>query len=190
MNKTVAFLFGRMSPPTIGHGKVIEALASVPADDHRVYLSHSFDNKKNPLPYHKKLEYAREFFKDMGVVFIDSESKTIMQVMQELNRDFNQAILVVGGDRVEDFDKLLNTYNNKPDKAGNIVYSFDFIDVVSAGERDPDADDVTGMSASKLRAYAAENDFDNFLLGVPTKDVELAKQLFNDVRANLSHIQE
>lgn len=192
MAKTVAFTFMRANPPTIGHLKLIETLSKQPADDHFVYLSHSQDKKKNPLSYDKKLFYAREFFEKAvpTVQVIESDSRTAVQVLGELNGKYSSIIFVAGGDRIEDFDRLLNAYNGVPTKTGDILYQFDFIDVVSAGERDPEAEDVTGMSASKLRALAQENNFEEFKKGVPSDDEELIQQLFNDVRSNSAHIRE
>lgn len=112
-----------------------------------------------------------------------SEAKTAINVLSEINKEYDSIIFVAGGDRTDDFEKLFRAYNNVPNKAGEISYNFEFIDVVSAGERDPEAEDVTGMSASKLRAFAQAGDFENFRKGVPTDDEGLAKQLFEDVRA-------
>ena len=91
--------------------------------------------------------------------------------------------MVVGSDRVREFDTLLNKYNGV--KARHGFYKFDEINIVSAGERDPDADDVSGMSASKLRGYAEAGDFDNFKQGVPTKNKGLVQKLYNDIRKGM-----
>ncbi len=111
-------------------------------------------------------------------------------MLGELNGKYDSIILVAGGDRIEDFDRLLNAYNGVPTKTGEILYQFDFIDVVSAGERDPEAEGIEGMSASKLRAFAQANEFDNFAQGIPTDDKELAHKLFTDIRGNLAHVRE
>lgn len=192
MTKTVAFIFGRLNPPTTGHRKLIEKLAEIPADDHLIYLSHTRDKKKNPLSYEQKVKYAKAFFETEfpQVMVVESQSKTAVQVMGELNGMYSSVVLVVGGDRIEDFDRLLNAYNGKPTKTGEVLYQFDFIDVVSAGDRDPEADDLSGMSASKLRALASNNNFEEFKLGVPTEDKGLARELFDDVRANLAHVRD
>ena len=87
--------------------------------------------------------------------------------------------MVVGSDRVAEFEGLLNKYNGVEARHG--YYGFDNIEVISAGERDPDAEGVTGMSASKMRASASANDFDTFKLGVPST-FKQAMSLFKDVR--------
>jgi hypothetical protein len=85
-------------------------------------------------------------------------------------------VYVAGSDRVEQFEKLFNDYNGKE-------YNFNSIQVVSAGERDPDADGAEGMSASKMRAAAASGDFDSFAQGVPTP--ALAQKLYDAVRTGM-----
>jgi predicted kinase len=95
--------------------------------------------------------------------------------------------MVVGSDRVREFDTLLNKYNGV--KARHGFYKFEQIEIVSAGERDADADDVSGMSASKLRGYAEAGDFDNFKLGVPTKSAGLLKNIYNDIRKGMGIVE-
>ena len=45
-------------------------------------------------------------------------------------------------------------------KSRHGYYDFKKIEVISAGERDPDADGASGMSASKMRAAAAKDDIE------------------------------
>ena len=101
--------------------------------------------------------------------------------MRKAHNDGYSGVRIVGGaDRQKEFDTLVNNYNGK-------MYQFDNIEVQSAGDRDPDAEDVTGMSASKQRKYAAENDFENFLKGVPSAmNKKVAKDLFNNIRAGMN----
>jgi hypothetical protein len=88
--------------------------------------------------------------------------------------------MVVGADRQKEFDKLTNNYNG-------LKYDFEKMEVRSAGDRDPDGDGIEGMSASKQRKYAAENDFENFLKGVPTAmNKKMAKDLFNNIRTGMN----
>jgi hypothetical protein len=87
--------------------------------------------------------------------------RTIFDVLGALNDEgFSEVKIVVGGDRVSEFNSLAQKYNGK-------LYEFENILVVSAGARDPDADDVSGMSASKMRKAAAEDDFKTFEKGIP-----------------------
>jgi len=185
--KTAALTFGRFNPPSIGHEALVQTLNSQPADDHLLYASHSQDAKKNPLSYEEKLQFLDELF---GIEYprlsiVQSPARTVIEVLQELTGEYDHIILVVGSDRINDFRKLVNAYNGRPDKAGNILYSFASIEVVSAGDRDPDADGVEGMSASKLRALAVESDFQAFAKGVPTDNTAVARELYAAVRKGM-----
>ena len=174
--KSVVFTFGRMNPPTTGHQLLVNKLVtfartnkSVP----RVYLSHSV-GKKDPLSYDKKLSFARAAF---GPIVRKSNSKNVIQILKDLEKEgFTQVTMFAGSDRVPEFTKLLNNYNGKE-------YTFEKITVKSAGERDPDADDVSGMSASKMRALAKDDKAAEFLRGAPnTLKSAQAKNMFNAVR--------
>jgi hypothetical protein len=170
-----------MNPPTIGHQKLVDKIKSLPGD-HYVFLSQSQKPKTDPLAFVDKLRYAKFFFPNVTVGH--PEVKTIIQAMQKLEElGYERIIYVAGSDRVDSFTKLLNQYNGQADKSGNIPYSFKLIKVVSAGERDPDADGAEGMSASKMRAAAAEGDLESFKQGVPQQD--LADEMFAAVRQGM-----
>ena len=176
--KKVVFTFGRLNPPTVGHQKLVDKITSTAKRekaDAKVFLSHSQNNKKDPLTYAEKIRFARKAF---GKVIEQSNSKTIIQILKELETaGYTDIILIVGSDRVSEFGGLLNKYNGKD-------YNFDSIDVVSAGARDPDAVGVAGMSASKLRALAVEGKFDTFKTGLPKKLSDSdAKDLYDTIRS-------
>lgn len=176
--KKIVFTFGRMNPPTIGHQKLVDKIISTAKKekaDAKVFLSHSQNNKKDPLNYAEKIRFARKAF---GKVIQQSNSKTIIQILKELEKGgYTDIVLVVGSDRVGEFSGLLNKYNGRD-------YNFDSIDVVSAGARDPDAVGVEGMSASKLRALAIQGDFDTFKTGLPKKlNDRDAKDAYDTIRA-------
>ena len=159
----VAFAFGRFNPPTIGHEKLVEKLLKVASGTKSVpmlYFSHSQDKSKNPLSYINKAKYLRKAF---GKLVTPSNSRNVIQILQELEKKgFRQVTMLAGSDRVNEFKALLNKYNGKE-------YNFDKISIVSAGERDPDSDDVSGMSASKMRAAVKADDFTSFKKGLPHK---------------------
>ena len=176
---TAVITFGRMNPPTVGHEKLVNKLISVAIDEKGtplVYLSKTQDAKKNPLTYDQKIQYGQALFGRKYVV--KSNARTIIEVAKELQKSFAKLVVVVGSDRVNEFNTLLQKYNGKD-------YTFDDINVLSAGDRDPDADDVSGMSASKMRGYAADNDYSNFKKGVPTRNEKLIQSLYADVRKGL-----
>ena len=181
--RSVYFTFGRMNPPTIGHEKLLNSLASKAGrNPYRVYLSQSQDKSKNPLKYMDKIKIARKMFpKHARQILINKKVKSAMDVAVALyNEGFKQLVMVVGSDRVNEFSALTNKYNGVKSRHG--MYNFeDGINVVSAGERDPDADDVSGMSASKMRAAAADNDYPTFSKGLPSS-FKGGKDLFDSLR--------
>ena len=148
---TAVFAFGRFNPPTIGHQKLIETLlATAKKANGKAYLflSHKQNNKTDPLTFKEKQDYIKMFYPDLAVG--DAGAKTVIQTLQKIQAEGRtRIVMIAGSDRVAEFEKLLNQYNGKPDKAGNDLYKFDDIKVVSAGERDPDQDGATGASASK-----------------------------------------
>jgi len=171
--KTAVFTFGRFNPPTIGHEVLvdkIETVASRNRADAFVFVSSSQDSKKNPLDYRDKIKWMKKMFKVRGQnIFKYSKDKpeNIMKVASLLHdKGYEQIIMVVGSDRINEFKKLLTQYNGVEDKPHGF-YNFKNIDIESAGERDPDADDATGMSASKLRSLAVDGDFETFKTGLP-----------------------
>ena len=180
--KLVYFTFGRMNPPTIGHEKLLNHIKKV-ADkgEYRIYPSHSQDAKKNPLDSETKVGYMKKMYPDHSSSIVhDTGMKTIFDVLKGAHQQgYKNVNIVVGADRLQEFEKLANKYN------GNL-YSFETINVVSAGERDPDAEGVEGMSASKLRKHAKEGDFETFAKGVPEALGEKeTKKLYNTVRKNM-----
>jgi len=184
---TAVFTFGRFNPPTTGHEKLIDALAKQQGKNAGslmyVYPSHSQDAKKNPLPHARKVAYMKKMFRKYARNIITSKSRNVFEIAVELhNKGHRAVVMVVGSDRVQEFDRLLNQYNGVEGKHG--YYGFDDIRVVSAGERDPDAEGVEGMSASKMRAAAAQGDFDSFKMGVPRNFGDV-KKLYDDIRKNM-----
>jgi hypothetical protein len=177
--RTAVLAFGRLNPPTTGHAKLIEKLKSIPGD-HFLFLSHSQKPKTDPLDFNTKLKFAQSFFPDIKIGH--PEVNTPVAALQHLqSKGYTDVIFVAGSDRVEGFQKLFDTYNGQPDKSGTVPFEFNSIRVISAGERDPDADDVSGMSASKMRAAAVAGDIESFSQGVPNP--KLAQQMYDAVRS-------
>ena len=185
-DRPAVFSFGRFNPPTTGHAKLAERLSKVArtaGGDPFIFSSHSNDPKKNPLPHKVKVRYLRKFFgKKIGVP--DVNARTVFDIAVALyNQGYRDIYMVVGSDRIREFDTLLKKYNSVKGRHG--FYKFDTIQIVSAGERDADADDVSGMSASKMRAFADKGDFDSFKQGVPSRNAREAQQLYKDVRKGM-----
>ena len=190
--KTVAFTFGRFNPPTIGHEKLINKVKSVRADDYRIYLSRSEDPKKNPLSPRQKLSYMKKMFPSHARNIMINTTNMILDICTELYKQgYTEISMVVGSDRVREFDTIIKKYNDVKSRHG--YYNFEKINIVSAGERDPDAEGATGMSASKMRAAAAKGDLSSFSKGLPSG--VNADALMKDVRrgmrlaANYMYIQ-
>ena len=185
--REVFFTFGRMNPPTIGHGKVVNALATKSGrNPYKVFLSQSQDSKKNPLSYEQKIKHVRKMFPKHARNIISNKSyKTVFEVVTGLyDQGFNKITMVVGSDRVTEFETLLGKYNGVKGRHG--FYNFEKINIASAGARDPDAEGVEGMSASKQRENARNNDFITFGQGVPkTMSNKDSKRLFNDIRSGM-----
>ena len=152
---TLTIAFGRFNPPTTGHEKLLDTVAAKSDDgDYIIIPSRSEDKKKNPLGADRKAALMRQMYPDHAERIVnDTGNRTIFDVLTKAHNDGYANVRVVGGgDRVKEFEKLTNKYNGS-------TYQFDNIEVISAGERDPDGDGVEGMSASKMRKAAAENDF-------------------------------
>lgn len=179
---TLTVAFGRFNPPTVGHEKLLDATKRQAAGgDYKIYPSRSEDPKKNPLSPDEKISYMRRMYPNHGERIInDEDMRSIFDVLQKANEDGYTSInIMVGADRQAEFEKLATKYNGE-------LYDFDEINVVSAGERDPDAEGVEGMSASKLRKAAADGDFKTFKTGVPKAlDDEDAMKLFNTIRKKM-----
>jgi hypothetical protein len=163
MFKKVVITFGRFNPPTIGHEKLINAVARIAGtDDYKIYTSHTKDKKKNPLSSELKVGYMKKMFpRHKDNIMFNTDLKTIIKVLQSLQGEYADVVLVVGSDRVGEMDVLVQKYNGTE-------YTFRSIETKSAGERDPDADGASGMSASKMREAASNANVDEFRKGIPS----------------------
>ena len=161
----ISITFGRFNPPTIGHEKLLKKVAQQAKSSggtYRIYPSRTEDPKKNPLDTGTKVRFMRQAYPDHANSIIDNEEmRTIFDVLSGLDSDgYSSVNIVVGGDRVSEFNSLATKYNGD-------LYTFDDIKVISAGDRDPDGEGVEGMSASKMRKAAMEGDQESFNKGIP-----------------------
>ena len=186
---TLTIAFGRFNPPHAGHQQLMDtaaAAAEAEESDYMIVPSRSNDPKKNPLDADTKVAFMRGMFpQHSSRIANDQNTRTIFDVLKKAHNDGYANVRIVGGaDRVKEFDKLANSYN------GNL-YQFDNVEVISAGDRDPDADGVEGLSASRLRLAASENDFKTFKSAMPEgmrpKD---ARELFDTVRNTMGLNEE
>jgi len=189
-HKPVVMAFGRMNPPTTGHLKLIDKvreLADKNDAHHEVIVSHSQDSKKNPLSGAQKVKHLKRYSPGTNFTSASKEEPTIMHHAARLNAaGHDHLIVVAGSDRVKEMHDLLHRYNGKPDKSGKVPYNFKKIEVKSAGHRDPDAEGAEGMSGTKMREHAKQNNFSSFRQGVPSHVSDHhAKELMNDVRKGM-----
>jgi len=178
-SKKVVFAFGRFQPPTTGHEllvRAVERLASTHNASHVIYASRTQDKTKNPLPVDRKVYFLKRMFPTANFMAAGPTTRTFIEVAKELNKKYKDIIMVAGSDRVVEYTKLLNQYNGKE-------FNFNTIQVVSAGERDPDSDDASGMSGTKMRDAAKKGDFDTFKKGLPTTLTTAdSRRLMNELR--------
>jgi nicotinic acid mononucleotide adenylyltransferase len=178
-SKTVVFVFGRFNPPTSGHEllfKMVKKIAMQNKADHVIYASRTQDKKKNPLPVDRKMHYLKMMFKGFNFVAANPQERSFIEAATHLNKKYKNIIMVAGSDRVTEYERILNRYNGQN-------FKFDTIQVVSAGERDPDSDTASGMSASKMRQFAEKGNFMQFKRGLPNsvRDID-ARLLMNELR--------
>lgn len=173
--KTAVLAFGRMNPPTIGHKKLAEKIASIPGDGY-IFLSQTHKPFTDPLDFKTKAEFVKESFP--GITVGDPEVRTVIQALQKLeSKGYKNVVYVAGSDRVDSFYDLIHKYNGTE-------YTFNNIQVVNAGDRDPDADGAEGMSASKMRSAAASGNFEMFAEGALSKAI--AETMYNAVRRGMN----
>ncbi|MDB9980517.1 hypothetical protein OAD61_00245, partial [bacterium] len=185
---TVVIAFGRMNPITVGHEKLVEKVISEAQKrkaEPMVFLSHSSGAKtktgkgsvnKDPLQYEDKIKYAIKAF---GPVVKKSPLKILMLIAKTLAGKYKNLVMVAGSDRVDEYTALLNKYNGKD-------YNFESIEVVSAGQRDPDSEGASGMSGTKMREFAANGDINKFAAGLPKALKSSAEEIMNKVASAMN----
>ena len=177
---TVAF--GRFNPPTTGHERLLNKVKQVAGKgNYEIYPSRSNDPAKNHLDPDTKIGYMQQMFPNHAKHIMNNpNTRTIFDALKGANEKGAKSVnIVVGQDRQKEFENLANKYNNK-------LYKFDRINVISAGDRDPDGDGISAMSASKLRKAAADDDFDTFRTGIPQslKD-DRARELYAAIQKGM-----
>ena len=162
---TLTLAFGRFNPPHAGHQQLMDIAAqSAEAEesDYIIVPSRSQDPKKNPLDADTKVSVMRQMFPQHSERIVnDGANRTIFDVLKKAHNDgYTNVRIVAGQDRVKEFDKLSQNYNGQ-------LYQFDNMEVISSGDRDPDAEGMEGLSSSRMRLAAAEGDFKTFRAGLP-----------------------
>lgn len=181
MKDTIVFTFGRMSPPTSGHAKLVKEVIRVSKKknaDHAVWLSKTHDSKKNPLDVNTKVKFLSKMVPGSIVKAADQSIRTFIEVAKYYSGKYKNIVMVAGSDRVAEYERLLNQYNGKE-------FHFDSVSVESAGERDPDSDGITGISGTKMREYARLNDLKSFKSGTENLSDSEAHELMTAVRKGM-----
>ena len=182
--KHIVFSYGRMNPPTAGHSKVVDKVKSH-ADkigaNHSVIVSHSQNSKTDPLHHEHKKEYLRHIHPDVNFEHSTKEHPHFLAQLKKFNQEgHSHATMVVGSDRVKQFKALAHKYNGKE-------YNYKKIHILSAGQRDPDAEGVAGISGTKMRNHASGNDYKSFKAGLHANHSdEHAKKLFKATRQGMN----
>ena len=187
---TLTLAFGRFNPPHAGHLQLMDVAAQSAAksaelgngDDYIIVPSRSQDPKKNPLDADTKVSLMRQMFPQHSERIVnDGANRTIFDVLKKAHNDgYTNVRIIAGQDRVKEFDKLSQNYNGQ-------LYQFDNMEVVSSGDRDPDAEGMEGLSSSRMRLAAAEGDFKTFRSGLPEGTPrKMAMSLFDTVRQTMN----
>ncbi len=183
-SNTIIMTSIRGNPPTNGHGRVFLRMAELKkhfkAEEALIYTTHSQDPKRNPIAYKDKIKFLKalvsEKYPELKVV--DSKARNIIESLIELDGAADKIVVIAGQDRIQEFEGLLNKYNGKE-------YNYDSIKVISAGDRDPDSDSISGMSATKMRGYAANNDYQSFRRGIDSFNDKLIQAIFYATRKGM-----
>jgi len=180
-SKKLIFAFGRFNPPTSGHDKLMREVISQARKNnanHVVYASASQDKRKNPLDVNTKVKFMKKMFPRNKIMAAGGTQRTFMEILKFYDKMYGEVIMVAGSDRIREFQKLADKYNGKE-------YNYKSIKVASSGERDPDAEGVSGMSASKMREMAKNDDYRNFKRGVVNLSDSDTKALFAAVKKGM-----
>ena len=181
-SRKVVFAFGRFQPPTTGHEllvNIVKKVASAQKADHVIFASRTHDKKSNPLPVDRKVYYLKRMFPKTNFVAANDDVRTFIEAAKMLSGKYKNLVMIAGSDRVPEYKKILEKYNGD-------VFHFDTVEVVSAGERDPDADSASGMSGTKMRAAAVDGDYKKFKTGLPKVLTDLdGRRLMNEIRQGM-----
>ena len=183
-DKHIVFSYGRMNPPTAGHSKVVDKVkshADAIGANHAVIVSHSQNKKDNPLHHEHKKEFLKHVHPDVNFEHSTKEHPHFLAQLKKFHQEgHTHATMVVGSDRVKQFKALAHKYNGKE-------YNYKKIHILSAGQRDPDAEGVSGISGTKMRNHASGNDYKSFKAGLhPNHNDEHAKKLFKATRQGMN----
>lgn len=182
MSDTVVFAFGRFQPPTIAHGmmfQLIKNYAESENADYAIFVSKTHDKKKNPLTIDVKIEFLREMFSGINFIECNDTVRTPVEAAKFLNENYKNLVFVAGGDRIDTLGSVI-------EKQNSIDYTYDSIELMSIGERDPDSDGVEGVSGTAAREAALNDNFAAFRKMIPESLDDLrVKSLMEMISTNI-----
>ena len=170
MKNSIVFTFGRINPPTIGHEKLIKKVVETARKldaDHVVYLSFSQNNKTDPLDWSFKRRVCESAFRGVNISD-NSDIRNPFIALEYLKEHYKKIVMIAGSDQASEYTKRFTGYAQD--------WGVDFT-VISAGERLVESVGVDGMSATKMRQYALENNKKAFFAGLPSALSESVKNL-------------
>lgn len=173
MSRTAVVAFGRMSPVTVGHRKLVlklRELARVHGGDAFLYLSRSYDGRagrkpkgrlpRNPLKYRDKLRYVQDAFGDL-VTVVPEQHRDVFAVLPKLEQQGYTDVILVGDSAF--LAAPVEAYNGKD-------YHFSSIRKVEGGTRTSESSDwVETVSATQVREAVARGDYETFSSMVATR---------------------
>ena len=181
----IYILVGRFNPVTKAHEYIIkQTLKQLKEDEYLfLFLSSRTDDIENPLDVHTRGVLIRSLFRDNSNLVIrqcTDKMNCIMDIVKAVNTLSSNITVITDADRKEQYEILLNKYNN-------IEYSFDSIETVIFDNNDF----INEMSATNARLFALEDEFVNFCQCLPNRfNTQLKQHLFDLVRSKLSFNEE
>lgn len=176
--------YGRMNPATTGHEKLIkkaEDIARRTGAKDKTVLTNSQDKKTDPLTPADKLKWAKTLFPGKDISLASPDKGTLLaQLQHHHNSGVKDLTVVTGSDQAEKYKQLINKYNGT---GKHCLFNFKRARVVVA-DRDADGKGVEGVSATKMRDHAANDDYNAFKSMVPKHVQEKSvKDIYHTLRA-------
>lgn len=183
-NKRAVWTFGRFQPITIAHEQLIkEVMKLSEGADHFIFTSRSHDNKTNPLNYDLKLEVLKTFIPEANFYRDESIINPFAAAHWLNNNGYTDITIVVGSDRANDLKESISNYIGHPDPEK--CFNFKRFEVINFGDRIDEGDGISGISSTKARKFAADNDFESFCKIIPEAEEKYKQALFHEVRKGL-----
>jgi hypothetical protein len=154
------FCFGRMNPPTLGHGLVINKTIESGGDNAYIFLSNSV-GADDPLDPNVKAKFIEQIYPNSASHIVhDYVQGPIYAANWLYAKGFRNMAFVAGSDRLAkakgSIEKLLNSWNSGPIRSTDPAGAREYVNMqyISAGDRDPESAGIEGFSGTKAREAA------------------------------------